>query len=416
MSSFNEWINKNKRILWCAILLAGAKAWCAAPENADSLTCIINFRISKTTIDSQYMGNSDAIAAFRTALDSVGSEHIKRIAIRSWASPEGNTTFNNWLSTERASAARKLVDQLLPSGERGFKVDAEGESWDGLKSFVASDEKLDAKMKERIMTILNGTQTKDQKKLELRRMPCYGYLKTTYYTRLRNSIICVFYTQKMPEPITVLPDSVTTVEPAEVDTVIIKEITETTYPPEVKKQKDGIVLAVKTNLLYDALCVPNAGVELPLGDDWSVSAAWMYAWWKSDKRHNYWRTYGGDIEMRRWFGKPGRRVLTGHHVGVYGQIVTYDFERGGRGYLGDKWSYAAGLSYGYSMPIAKRLNIDFSVGVGYLGGVYKEYLPMEECYVWQCTKNRHYIGPTKAEVSLVWLLGRGYNVRKGDKR
>lgn len=31
MSSFNEWINKNKRILWLAILLAGAKAWCAAP-------------------------------------------------------------------------------------------------------------------------------------------------------------------------------------------------------------------------------------------------------------------------------------------------------------------------------------------------------------------------------------------------
>ena len=25
-------------------------------------------------------------------------------------------------------------------------------------------------------------------------------------------------------------------------------------------------------------------------------------------------------------------------------------------------------------------------------------------------------GPTKAEVSLVWLLGRGYNVRKGGKR
>lgn len=95
MSSFNEWINKNKRILWLAILLAGAKAWCTVPENVDSLTCIINFRVSKTIIDSQYMGNSDAIAAFRTALDSVGSEHIKRIAIRSWASPEGNTAFNN---------------------------------------------------------------------------------------------------------------------------------------------------------------------------------------------------------------------------------------------------------------------------------------------------------------------------------
>ncbi len=267
------------------------------------------------------------------------------------------------------------------------------------------------------MTILNGTQTKDQKKLELRRMPCYGYLKTTYYTRLRNSIICVFYTQKMPEPITVLPDSVTTVEPADVDTVIIKEITETTYPPEVKKQKDGIVLAVKTNLLYDALCVPNVGVELPLGDDWSVSAAWMYAWWKSDKRHNYWRTYGGDIEMRRWFGKPGRRVLTGHHVGVYGQIVTYDFERGGRGYLGDKWSYGGGVAYGYSLPVGHRFNVDFTLGIGYLGGSYKEYIPLDGHYVWQTTKNHRWFGPTKAGISLVWLIGRGnYNEKKGGRQ
>ena len=124
--------------------------------------------------------------------------------------------------------------------------------------------------------------------------------------------------------------------------------------------------------------------------------------------HNYWRTYGGDVELRKWLGSAAKRKpLTGHHIGAYAQIVTYDFELGGRGYLADRWSYAAGVSYGYSLPVAKRLNIDFSIGLGYMGGEYKEYLPQDGHYVWQSTKRRHWIGQTKAEISLVWLIGRG---------
>lgn len=128
--------------------------------------------------------------------------------------------------------------------------------------------------------------------------------------------------------------------------------------------------------------------------------------------HNYWRIYGGDVELRKWLGSAAKRKpLTGYHIGAYAQIVTYDFELGGRGYLADRWSYAAGMSYGYSLPVAKRLNIDFSIGLGYMGGEYKEYLPQDGHYVWQSTKRRHWIGPTKAEISLVWLIGRG-NINK----
>ena len=105
--------------------------------------------------------------------------------------------------------------------------------------------------------------------------------------------------------------------------------------------------------------------------------------------------------------------MQGHHLGIYGLIATYDFELGGRGYLGDKWSWSAGIGYGYSLPIAKRINFDFGVNVGYLGGEYKEYLPIDDHYVWQVTKNRHYFGVTKAYISFVWLLGHGnYNERR----
>lgn len=173
-------------------------------------------------------------------------------------------------------------------------------------------------------------------------------------------------------------------------------------------------MAVKTNLLYDLLAVPNVGVEFDLGKGWSVGGNWMYAWWKRDKSNLYWRSYGGELFIRKYWGRVTEdRPLSGHHLGLYGQMLTYDLEMGRRGYIGgqlggtlwDKAHHGAGVEYGYSLPIGRRLNLDFTLGLGYLGGICHEYLPADKYYVWQVTKQRHWIGPTKAEVSLVWLLG-----------
>lgn len=164
--------------------------------------------------------------------------------------------------------------------------------------------------------------------------------------------------------------------------------------------------SLKTNLLYDALLVPNVGLEFFFKERWSVALNWMYAWWKTDRRHYYWRVYGGDLETRFWLKQEGygsRR--SGHHVGAYVQTGTFDFELGGRGYMVDDWGYGGGLAYGYALPVARKLNLDFSVGLGIFHGVCKEYLPIDGHYVWQVTKKRNWIGPTKVEVSLVWHLG-----------
>ena len=176
-------------------------------------------------------------------------------------------------------------------------------------------------------------------------------------------------------------------------------------------------MALKTNLLYDAALVPNIGAEFYVGRGWSVGGNWMYAWWNSDRRHNYWRTYGGELDIRKYFGRRAlAKPLTGHHLGLYGQMLTYDFETGGTGFL-SKLSYGVGIEYGYSLPVGRRLNLDFGIGIGYLGGEYKKYDPIDGHYVWKETRQRHWFGPTKAEISLVWLLGRGnYNEKKGGAR
>ncbi len=187
----------------------------------------------------------------------------------------------------------------------------------------------------------------------------------------------------------------------------------------------NLYLAIKTNMLYDALAVPNIGAELYVGKNWSVTADWSYAWWDSNHRHRYWRVYGGNLGTRYWFGrKAAEKPLTGHHVGVSAGVLTFDFEWGGRGYMGglpghnlwDRCMLTAGVEYGYSLPVSRRLNIDFTIGIGYIGGKYEEYKPADEHYVWQSTRRLNWFGPTKAEISLVWLIGNGNFNRKGGSR
>ena len=185
-------------------------------------------------------------------------------------------------------------------------------------------------------------------------------------------------------------------------------------------------MAIKTNMLYDIAAIPNIGAEFYLGKNFSIAANYAHAWWKKDTKNIYWRYYGADASLRWWFGKASRiKPLQGHHIGLNYQILTYDFELGDKGIMAgmpngnltDRANHIVALEYGYSLPIARRLNIDFSIGVGYHWGIFEEYIPVDGHNVWQATKRRQYFGPTKLEISLVWLIGcENYNKNKGGKR
>ena len=177
---------------------------------------------------------------------------------------------------------------------------------------------------------------------------------------------------------------------------------------------NNLYVDVRTNLLYDALLLPNIGAEVYLGKHFSAGANWMYGWWSKDIKHIYWRAYGGELFGRWWFGKPSHEnPLSGFHVGIYGQYYMYDFELGDNGEMagrpeGNLWKqglFGTGIEFGYSMPIKKCLNLDFSLGIGYSGGNYHKYRPIDDHYVWQGTYRRNYFGPTKLEIALVWLIG-----------
>ncbi len=178
----------------------------------------------------------------------------------------------------------------------------------------------------------------------------------------------------------------------------------------------GRIWAAKTNLLSDAAAIPNIGAEILFAERWSVSCDWHYAWWKNDRRHFYRQTYGGSLSVRKWLSRQKcERAMAGHHIGMYGQIFSYDFGRGGSGEMGakpggtlwDRCNWGLGIEYGYSLPLSSGLNLDFSLGVGRIAGKYIDYTAMDDHYVWQGTSMRKWFGPGKAEISLVWVLGNG---------
>ena len=167
------------------------------------------------------------------------------------------------------------------------------------------------------------------------------------------------------------------------------------------------VLALKSNLAHDALLTPDLGVEICLARRFSVSASGVWAWWSDDDAHRYWRIYGGWVELRYWFGAAARRqAMTGHHAGIYGSMLSYDFEFGGKGWQSPGWTYGAGVSYGYSFRLNGCLNLDVGCRIGYSAGDVVTYRPQCGMYVCQSHRNVRYFGPTGLEVTLVWFPGK----------
>ena len=393
----------------------------------------IGFPVGRSTLDTAYGDNARRLSEVISFLESVRDDSTLELAEVSFcgsASPEGSGTVNKRLAEERRASMERYIRERFPLPDSIVSRPEGFIAWERLAELV---EDSDMPHKEEAVDVLHnipeytynsrGVLVDSRKKhlMELQHGRTWNYMLRHFFGQVRNASVIFVTVRQKPEPEPEPAADTTAVTPVPEPEPVVAE-------PAVEEQADSLapapekgrpfLMAVKTNLIQDVLAVPNVGVEFYLGRNWSLGADWMYGWWKTDRRHRYWRIYGGDITVRKWFGrKAAERPLTGHHLGVYGQIFTYDFEWGGKGYMGgrpggtlwEKMNYAAGVEYGYSLPIARRLNLDFNIGIGYWGGKYYEYIPLDGHYVWQATKNRHWFGPTKAEISLVWLLGNGIN-------
>lgn len=346
----------------------------------------ILFPKASAIVSGLFAGNQAHIDSIRSFLSSSeGRNHLSVKIIGSY-SPEGKYAFNTKLAKARASALADIVKEFNPSVNPITSITPPA-GWN-----------------------VNFSQQR------------FAELQIAYQHCRDNAMKGDTAALAANE---VLPENNLVSEAHPIDTIAgMRAETDDPFVAETKNDiaqsrtgnRLGGRLFLTTNMLYDAALTPNIGVGISVTDRVTVLADWMYARWNNRDKKRYWRIYGGDIEARyRISRRMERSPLGGHHVGAYCSMARYDFQAGRnhRGILSDKFNYAAGMSYTYSMPISTRLNIDFSLGVGYLWGTYKRHRPIDDCDVWLSTHKLGWFGPTRAGVSLVWLLGKTYNDKKG---
>lgn len=161
-------------------------------------------------------------------------------------------------------------------------------------------------------------------------------------------------------------------------------------------------VAVKTNLLYDATTTLNLGLEVGLGSRMTLDISGNYNPWRF---HNY-RLKHGLIqpELRYWTCEK----FNGHFFGLHGFYGKYNV--GGlpfnsnmkhnryQGHL-----FGGGISYGYQWILSDRWNLEASLGVGYARLKDKKY-PCASCGEMLKEGHHNYFGPTKAAVSIIYII------------
>lgn len=162
----------------------------------------------------------------------------------------------------------------------------------------------------------------------------------------------------------------------------------------------GQKVGIKTNLLYDATATINLGVEFGLGERTTLDISGNYNGWMLNKKEN--------TSYKHWLIQPEFRYwlcekFSGHFFGVHAGYADYDWSNtvlSRPRYEGNV--FGAGLSYGYQFYLGKRWNLETTLGLGYALRNYDRY--NRTTNVFEGSEKRGYWGPTKAGITLIYLI------------
>jgi len=171
--------------------------------------------------------------------------------------------------------------------------------------------------------------------------------------------------------------------------------------------------AFKTNLLYDATASVAVGAEFGLAPKWTFDLSGSFNGWDI-KEGKHWRHIMVQPEARYWFCDRFAGGFLGLHLlgGVYNMggikipaklpidVDLHNLED----FRYKGWFAGAGIAYGYAFVLGKHWNLELELGAGYVYTKYDQYV-CEQCgEKTQEDQYKHYIGPTKAAVNVVYVF------------
>ena len=177
-------------------------------------------------------------------------------------------------------------------------------------------------------------------------------------------------------------------------------------------------IGVKTNALYLATSTPNIGLEYAFADRFSLELEGGYNPWTLDSDRNMKaKHFLVSPEVRYWFCE----AFNGHFIGINANYTLFNlsgvdvpavFFPSARSAMvledlknrrSEGWAAGAGLTYGCVWPIARRWNLECTVGLGYW---YTDYDKFEsrKCGLFQEHVSYGAFGPTALGISFIYLI------------
>jgi len=171
-------------------------------------------------------------------------------------------------------------------------------------------------------------------------------------------------------------------------------------------------VAVKTNIIYDALANVNAGIEVGLAPKWTLDVSGdLNAWSFSHGRQ--WKHWLAQPEIRYWLCDR----FAGHFFGLHlhgGQYnvgnLDNDIEWLGinfsnlSDYRYQGWFVGAGIGYGYQWILGRHWNLEAEIGIGWAYTEYDKFKCRTCGSKVPSDSHKNYFGPTKAALAVMYVF------------
>ena len=373
------------------------------------------FERSSSTLNTGFSSNARQLAHISQEIRN-GADSLVLV---SYASPEGTEAVNMSISKKRSAALRDYLAKQTGIPVENIIIRDTGEDWEGFtKAVTANYEGAD---REDVLRILkDNTLSQSAKEDALKKLNggrTWQSLISNQMTELRRiEVQClkkaVIEAPEIPEATdieVVIPEEELEVEEEEIQIEETDIHVETIELPEKEPQVVEYtyikpILALSTNLLYDAVTAFNLGVEVPIGPRWTVGVDAIYNKmnWPGDRKTSL---LGGDLSGSYYFCNE-RSPLSGWFLtaGVGGGKYNLIGTNVGR----EGYAYYFNMGGGYSFILGPesshwRLRLAGQVGPFQTKFKYSERNP-EGNMVYKADKSFSWQLPTNLQVSLIYVF------------
>lgn len=167
-------------------------------------------------------------------------------------------------------------------------------------------------------------------------------------------------------------------------------------------------VAIRANLLPPIDGALALGASYAIGKQSTIDLAGSLRPWKRGEKYvnRYWLV---QPEYRYWTcqkfnGSFWGVYLNGAQFNIGGKRLPFGIFSQLKKYRYEGWLAGGGISYGYHWMLNDHWNIEASLGIGYDFIRYKQYKCVEKCAGLRDKGTHHYLGPSKASISLVYLF------------